>query len=287
MRAIQRDDGPNSVLGRALTLLHCFGPQDGDLSLGELSRRTGIPKATVHRLVSELARWGVVERADQGVHLGMRLFELGQLAPRQRTLREAALPYLRDLHEATRETVHLAVLDEGGLEVVYLEKVSGKRGPALPSRVGGRMPSYCTGVGKALLAFSPPSVIDAVLAAGLNRVTAFTIVVPGLLRRELAEVRRTRLSFEREESTPGVVCVASPLFGPDQRVIGAVSIAGWSHRLDTERVSAAVRTASVSISRELGAHAAVCVRSEFHGRSSAGGGGLTATAPFRGATSQM
>ena len=121
----------------------------------------------MHRLVGELARWGMVEPGPAGVHLGMRLFELGQLAPRQRSLREAALPYLNDLHEATHETVHLAVLEgTGALEVVHLEKLTGRGGPALSPRVGGRMPAYCTAVGRALLAFSPASTVEAVLDAG-------------------------------------------------------------------------------------------------------------------------
>ncbi|MEX2288957.1 MAG: IclR family transcriptional regulator [Mycobacteriales bacterium] len=252
MRSIQRDDGENSVLGRALSLLHAFTPHDADLSLAELSRRTGIPKATVHRLVGELGRWGMVEPGPAGVHLGMRLFELGQLAPRQRSLREAALPYLNDLHEATHETVHLAVLEEvDAPEVVYLEKLTGKGGPALPSRVGGRMPTYCTAVGKALLAFSPVSTVEAVLSGGLTRLTPYTIALPALLHRELGDIRRSGVAFEREESTPGVVCVACPVVAADGSALAAVSIAGWSNRLDTGRVASAVRTASLAISRQL------------------------------------
>src|SRR5690349_24656953 len=89
VRSIQRDGAPNSVLGRACALLTSYGPGDAELSLAELSRRTGVPKPTVHRLVVELAGWGIVERTRRGVRLGMRLFELGQLAPRQRGLRGA------------------------------------------------------------------------------------------------------------------------------------------------------------------------------------------------------
>lgn len=252
MRSIERDDGVDSVLGRALSLLHAFAPQDAGLSLAELSRRTSIPKATVHRLVAELTRWGMLEPGAGGVHLGMRLFELGQLAPRQRSLREAALPYLNDLHEATHETVHLAVLEGvAALEVVYLEKLTGRGGPALSSRVGGRMPAYCTAVGKALLAFSPTSTVEAVLDGGLVRRTPYTIVLPALLHRELGDIRRSGVAYEREESTPGVVCVACPVVGPDGRALAAVSIAGWSNRLDTGRVASAVRTASLAISRQL------------------------------------
>ena len=256
MRSTQRDGVPNSVLGRAFEVLSCFTVGDASLTLSEISRRTGVSKATVHRLVTELARWGVVEQTRAGVQLGLRLFELGQLASRHRTVGEAALPYLRDLHEATRETVHLVVpVEDSGLEVVYLEKVAAKGGPALPSRVGGRMPSYCTGVGKALLAFSPPSTVDAVVRAGLKRLTPYTIVAPALLRRELAEIRETGFAFEREESALGVVCVACPVPGPDGGAVAAVSIAGWSNRLDVGRVSPAVRTASLAISRQLRAHA--------------------------------
>ncbi len=237
------------MLSRAFALLTCFTEADGDLSLAELSRRTGIPKATVHRLVSQLAHWGAVEQTPAGVRLGMRLFELGQLAPRQRDLREAARPHMEDLRQATADTVHLAVLD--GSDVVYLEKLTGRRGPPLPSRVGGRMPAHCTGVGKSLLAFSPDATVAEVVASGLVRRTPRTITIPAVLLRELADIRRSGLAFDREESTPGVVCVACPVLGRTGDVVAAVSISGWSNRLDPGRVASAVRTATLAISRQL------------------------------------
>jgi DNA-binding IclR family transcriptional regulator len=251
MRSTQRDDEPKSVLARAFALLTCFTANDTDLSLAKLASRTGIPKATVHRLVGQLAQCGAVERTPAGVRLGMRLFELGQLAPRHRDLREAALPHMEDLARATAHTVHLAVLD--GTEVVYLEKLTGRHGPPLPSRVGGRMAAHCTGVGKALLAFSPAAAVNEVVASELVRRTPHTITLPAVLRRELADIRRSGLAFDREESTPGVVCVACPVFGPTGAVVAAVSITGWSNRLDTGRVASAVRTATLAISRQLGA----------------------------------
>jgi IclR family transcriptional regulator, acetate operon repressor len=240
-----------SVLGRACAVLFSYGPADTELTLAELSRRTGIPKATVHRLVAELDGWGIVERSRRGVRLGMRLFELGQLAPRQRGLREAARPYLTDLYRATGETVHLAVLD--GTEVVYIDKLTGPGGPPLPSMVGGRMPAYCTGVGKALLAYSPPGVLHEVVAGGLARRTARTIVMPGLLEREIEAVRVRGVAFEREESVPGIACAACPVLGPDGTAIAAISITGWTTALDVARVAPAVRTAALSLSRQLGA----------------------------------
>jgi IclR family transcriptional regulator, acetate operon repressor len=186
----------------------------------------------------------------------MRLFELGQLAPRQRGLAEAAAPFLADLFEATRETVHLAILDVPTMpgaapEVVYLQKLESTSAPRVPSRVGGRMPAYCTGVGKALLAFSPRPVVEQVLAAGLVRRTPRTVVAPGLLDRELAEVRARGVAEEHEESTVGIACVAAPVLDTADRALAAISITGWANRLETTRFAPAVRTAALSLSRAL------------------------------------
>lgn len=232
-----------------MALLTAFRPGDVELSLAELSRRTGIPKPTAHRLLAELAAWNVVERTPGGIRLGMGLFELGQLAPLQRGLHEAAAPFLADLFEATHETVHLAVPD--GTDVVYVQKLAGRRGPKVGSRVGGRMPAYCTGVGKALLAFAPPERLAEVLAAGLARRTPRTVVAPGLLERELARIRERGVAEEHEESTVGIACVAAPVLDGQRRAVAAVSITGWAHRLDTGRLAPAVRTAALGLGRVL------------------------------------
>lgn len=232
-----------------MALLTAFRPDEVELSLAELARRTGLAKSTAHRLLRELTTWDLVERTPGGVRLGMRLFELGSLVPRQRGLREAAAPFLADLFEAAHETVHLAVLD--GVEVVYVQKLDSRRGPAVPSRVGGRLPAHCTGVGKALLAFSPPPLLDAVLATGLRRRAPRTVVAPGLLRQELAEIRDRGVAVEHEESGVGVTCVAAPVLDTEGAAVAAVSITGWVNRLDPVRFAPAVRTAALGISRTL------------------------------------
>jgi DNA-binding IclR family transcriptional regulator len=248
MRSTQRNSGPNSVLGRALCLLTAFSPGDAELTLAELCRRTGVAKPTAHRLLTELAGWNIVERTPTGLRLGLRLFELGGLVPRQRGLRDAAAPFLADLFEATHETVHLAVLE--GVEVVYIHKIDGRRGPAVASRIGGRMPAYCTAVGKALLAHAGRDRLDAVLAAGLPRRTARTVVSPGLFHRELARVRRRGYAEEHEESSAGIACVAAPVLDAG-RAVAAISITGWASRLNTGRLAPAVRTAALGLTRVL------------------------------------
>jgi IclR family acetate operon transcriptional repressor len=258
MRSAEWNESRDSVLTRTVILLDAFRPDDESVSLSELARRTALPKATVHRLLQQLAEHRLVERQEDGYRLGMRLFELGLRCPKPRDLRLAALPFLGDLRDATHETVHLAVLD--GLDVLYLEKLTGHRGPPLASRVGGRLPAHCTGVGKALLAFAPAAAVSAVLHGELLRLTARTIVMPGLLTRELAKVRREGVAFEYEESTKGVVCVASPVMGPDGTAVAALSISGWANHLDPSRYAPAVRTAALAVSRHLDETEAVGVR---------------------------
>jgi DNA-binding IclR family transcriptional regulator len=249
VRCSNREGVPRSVLSRAFLLLSCFGPIDGELTLTELSRRSGIAKPTVHRLLGELSALGAVEKTAYGYRVGMQLFELGHLAPRPRTIRTASLPLLVDLAEATGETVHLAILE--GTDVLYVEKLDSRSGPDLPSRVGGRMPAYCTGLGKAILAFSKPPTVQAVFERGLKRRTPRTIIAPGLLSRELAAVRRTGIAYEYEESTAGVRCTASPVLDASNVAIAAISVAGWASRLNLSRVTSAVRTAALTLSREL------------------------------------
>jgi IclR family acetate operon transcriptional repressor len=239
-----------SMLGRALALLSEFRPGEREVGLAELARRSGVAKPTAHRLLAELESWMLVERTGRGYRLGLRLFELGQVVPRQRDLQETATPFLADLYEATRETVHLAVPD--GAEVVYVQKLSAPGAPDIPSRLGGRMPAHCTGVGKALLAFGPPERLAAVLAAGLTRRTPRTVVLPGMLGTQLATIRRRGLAEEHEESGPGIACVAAPVMDSSGVAIAAISITGWSNRLDTRRVAPAVRTAALALSRALG-----------------------------------
>lgn len=238
------------MLARALTLLSAFLQGDNAISLTELARRSGMAKSTAYRLLTELHSWGMVERtARGGYRLGIRLFELGQLVPQQRRLQETATPFLAALYEATRETVHLAVPD--GAEVVYVQKLAAVDAPEIPSRLGGRMPAHCTGLGKALIAFGPPDRLTTVLKTGLSRRAPRTIVLPGLLGKELHKIRQRGIAEEYEESTVGLACVAAPVIGQDGWAVAAISITGWSNRLHAARVTPAVRAASLALSRSL------------------------------------
>jgi len=164
------------------------------------------------------------------------------------TLLEIVVPFMQDLFVATRENVHLAVA--AGHEALYLERVTGLRSIAVKSRRWGRMPLHATGVGKVLLAYADEDFVAEVIAGGLTRFTPYTIVAPGHLRRNLAEIRHTGVGFAHEEMTVGRLSVAAPLFDADGRAVAAISIVVPT-TVDPQRLAPAVRTAALSASRRL------------------------------------
>lgn len=248
MRAIEWDKDDVGVLNRMALVLEAFGPEEETLGVSALARRTGLSKSTVHRLVQQLQAVGFLERDGTQARLGLRLFELGQLVGAQRTLREVATPFMADLREATRQTVHLAVLT--GRHVLYVEILESPNAPNFGSRVGGRLPAHATAVGKAILAHSPQNMINQVLAERLERVGPRTITVPQILGRQLERIRQQGFCLEYEESGFGVACVAAPILGP-QSVVGAMSVSGWGSKMNLRRLEPAVQTACLGVTRAL------------------------------------
>ena len=247
---VPTSDSPPSVLGKVRRIVEALG-DGGVLGLSELARRSGVAKTTVHRLTGELVEWGVVERAGDAFRLGPRLFELGGQVPGRRHLREAALPFVEDLFVATGQTVHLAVLD--GLEVIYVERLTGRRIAPAPSSVADRLPLHCTATGKCLLAFGPPELLAAVVAEGLVPRTARSITDGDVLAAELARVRRDGTATETGEVSEGHVSVAAPFFHLGDRIAGALSVTGAEGVLDLEHAAVLVRLTAVGLSRRLGA----------------------------------
>lgn len=244
-----RNSVNGTMLEKAVLLLGSFTPSGGPVRLTELSKRVGLAKSTTFRLASSLVELGLLERSDAGYHLGAKLFELGSLVPRRRDLREAALPFLQDLFEATRATVHLGVRE--GHEVVYVERIHGHESLALPSRIGGSLPLTCTGVGKALLAFSSAEFAEEVLAEPLPRLTRYSVTDPVRLRIALEQTQVSGLAYEEQEAADGVSCIAAPVFGAGGEAVAALSVAVPMAGFHPARLAPAVRTAALGLSRTL------------------------------------
>jgi IclR family KDG regulon transcriptional repressor len=244
-------------VSRALEVLKTFSDAQPELSLAEISRRLNLNRSTTFRLLVTLQAHGYVEQARENrkYRLGVTCLELGSVFLNQSDIRKEALPILNSLRDDCRETVHLARL--AGSEVVYLEKLDG----LLPigimgSRVGGRAPAYCTGLGKALLAYMPEIEISQLYAeSGLRRFTPNTITDLGELHSELACIRERGYAIDNEEHEPDVKCVAVPIWSYRQKVMGAISVSGPAGRIDqaiAERgLVAKVRGAGQAISSRL------------------------------------
>ncbi|AOD24123.1 IclR family transcriptional regulator [Rhodococcus sp. p52] len=237
------DEFSNAFIARVAGLLDEFHTGDR-LTLSELSTRTGLPRSSTHRLLTQLVEHGWVSKRGKTYALGRTPLEWGALARNRDRLHRAAHPVLHDLHSATGLVVHLAVL-EGG-DVRYVDKVG--RGPvALPSRIGGRQPAHRTALGKALLAHT--RLHAAHPATGCTYATA-PRAENLLSRNEIARIRERRVAHEREESVPGVACVAAPI-GNGQTCVGALSVTGPVDIVDTVGLATPVRLAARAVWRAL------------------------------------
>lgn len=237
-------------LARALAVLAAFSTERPRLTLAEITRRTGLPHSTCHRIVGELAAWGALERDEgRGYTIGLRLWELGTLTPRALSLRAAAAPFMEDLYEATRQHVQLAILD--GTEAVIVERRSASDAVGIVSGVGGRLPLHCTGVGQVLLAHAGQDLFARVVGAGLERFTEHTIVSGRDLRAALAECRLVGYATVRGERSPGIDSVATKVSGRNGTVVGALSVVSQTPT-DVHSLALAVVAAGRGISRTLG-----------------------------------
>lgn len=235
-----------SVTVRATAVLGAFDSDHRCLNLSQLSRRSGLPLATVHRLAAALVEGRLlVRRADGRYEIGARLWRLGLLAA-PAELRELAQPRLQDLVAATGHTVHLAVLD--GCSALVIERLAGTKALRTRHSPGGYLPLHCTAVGKALLAYAPAPMVDQVMS-DLRRYTAYTVTDPRALHRQLDAIRRTGMARSAQEHRTGVSSVALPVSGHD----GVVAALGLLAPLGSPRLAGALphlRAAAASVSAD-------------------------------------
>jgi DNA-binding IclR family transcriptional regulator len=234
-------------LDRAAAILGAFDATHRELTLAAMVARCGLPRSTTHRTADRMIRLGWLDKPKDRYRIGNRLFEVSGLAPIRHELREAVLPFLQDLYNATRTTVQLGVLT--GTEVLVVEKITGHQPMPMLSQVGGTIPAHCSGLGRAILAYSDTATIDAVIAAGLVPRTPRTLTTSVALLRELAAIPQRGWSVDREEGNIGVSCVAAPIFGPLGDVVAALSVTGASTLVRADRIGPAVRLAAAAASR--------------------------------------
>jgi len=226
------------VVDRVVDILEAFTRLGPELGVSDISRALGLKKATTHRLLASLRRRGIVaqDAASRRYRLGMKLWELGQMATTQVDWLDRVRPLLQELTDRVGETSHLAVLNDG--QVLYVDKVESTRSLRMPSQVGRRLPAHCTGVGKALIAFLPEEVVRSLVTRrGLASYTPNTITSVVRLEKELAIVRERGYSVDNEEIEEGLVCIGAPVRDHTSHVVAAVSMAGPSSRVRPDTIA--------------------------------------------------
>jgi IclR family transcriptional regulator, KDG regulon repressor len=231
-RGSARDTELLGSVRNAARVLRAFAGADTELGVTDLSRRLGIGKSTVHRIVSTLTAERLLERGEHrgSYRLGLTLYELGTRGGEHVDLHEAALPVLTTLRHATGETVLVAALD--GLEVVTVERLEGPAGAPTVRRAGQRLPAARASTGKVLLAALAPDELALRLEGWQPApATARTIVTRDRLLAELADVASRGFAVDDEEDHAGVVSVAAPIRGWDGEVMAAMSVVGDANRM--------------------------------------------------------
>jgi DNA-binding IclR family transcriptional regulator len=243
-------------LERAAALLTSFSVIEPELTIGELARRSHLPRSTVHRLVVNLVRLGFLARDTQAdrYRLGLLLAELGTVALSRMGLREKARPIMERLAEETGEVVCLAVLEQN--RAVYVEVVEGHHGLRLRATVGGVAAIHASATGTLLLAHRPEDEIRRIVAqTGLPRLTADTLTTIEPLLKRLSEIRARGYSIDKGESEEGLTGLAAPVRSPGGTVDAALVIAGPGARVLADhgrRWAPVVVAAADAISASLG-----------------------------------
>jgi IclR family acetate operon transcriptional repressor len=245
---------------KAMEVLEALVQRGGPHRLGEIARRTGLPKPTVHRLLRTMAEYGFAEPAEGGRYrAGPGLLGLAAAALDDGPVLELARPVLADLRRRTGHVALYAV--RHGSDAVYLEQSEPAREYRMSARPGYRAPLYACGVGLAILGALPGAEVSDILDAGpLDALTPHTPTEPAALRALLAQAARTGYAVEDEYDEPDVRSVAAPVVDAEGRVVGAIGISGLTFTLDAGSVDVfgpMVRAAARTVSAGLGARTPV------------------------------
>lgn len=226
--------------------------ENGPMGIMDLSNSLGFHKSTIHRLVASLQFMGYIRQDEESLKysLSLKFLEIGSKILEQTNMAMLIHPALRRLSEQTGETVHLVRRE--GTEAVYIDKVeSSVSSIRMVSRVGSRIPLYCSGVGKALLAEMADEEVEKIWnGSEIRRLTPKTITVFGDLMKRVEKVRRDGYAIDDEENEEGVRCIAVSLHDYHREPVYALSISAPVNRMTDERL-AELKEAVLSFKKDI------------------------------------
>jgi IclR family KDG regulon transcriptional repressor len=243
-----------SAAARVLSILECMS-RVRSIGLEELSRTVGLAKPTVYRFLQTLQSLGYARRSDgDRWAITLKLFNVGSRALDHLDLYAVSRPIAEELAEELGETVHMGVLE--GDSAVYVLKIESKYTIRMFSRVGRRIPLYCTAIGKVLLAYSDEETRRSILSClKLVAHTPKTISKRDDIEAELKKVRSRGYALDDEEHEEGIVCIGAPVFDREGSLVAALSVSWPRFRYDAAdagKSAAAVTAAAGRISSALG-----------------------------------
>ena len=221
-------------LVKVFAILECFSSQEPELGISEIARKLGMLKSTVYNIVATCEALGyLVQNKENGkYYLGVKFLQFSYIINNHMGIRSIFLPYMHKIVEIVHETLYLGIPYEN--EVLYIECCHPM--PQVSSRaiLGEHAPMYCTGLGKAMLAFLPKDEQKKYAAQKLEKFTENTITDCQTLLNELEIIRERGYAIDNMEHEYGVICIGVPVFGNDGRVVAAVSASAPSLRFDEQ-----------------------------------------------------
>ncbi|MFS0646437.1 IclR family transcriptional regulator [Siminovitchia sp. 179-K 8D1 HS] len=238
---------------RACAIINCFTRDEPVLGNAEIAEKLGLSRSTTHHLVTTLCNEGVLIRdADRKYRLGWKLLEWNNSVMFQQDFYNKAMPLVKELTDRFRGTAHIGMFDKG--DVVFVLRISSEDEDSVPTYLGARKPAYCTSAGKALLAYNA-SYLQETIDKGLSQQGPNTITDVGILKKELASIRKQGYSVSDNENDTCTYAIAAPIMSYSGETIASVNLVGPTsymrglHR--THIIQCVVNTAK-AISRELG-----------------------------------
>ncbi len=233
------DEPKVKSLFKAVKLLDHFTPDTPERSLKELAELSGMLKSSVYNIMQTLSLCGVIEKGSSAgrYRLGIKLLEFTNVLMSNNEARKIVRPFIEALAEECNETVYYGIL--AGTEVVYIDSANPPKGMQFArSVVGIKAELYCTGIGKAMLAFLGDELAQTVITNGLKSYTPYTITNPPALLRDLEETRVRGYAIDNMEHEYGIRCVGVPLRNRFGRIVGAISLSGPSLRIMDDKLTA-------------------------------------------------
>ena len=219
-------------LAKAMHLLECFSSQKPEIGITEIARVLDLQKSTVHNIISTFEDLGYISQNNETgkYYLGVKLLQFSYIINNHIGIRKYFLPYMKQIANELHETVFLGIPYE--MEVLYIECIYPDESNGGRSILGERAPMYCTGLGKAMLAYLPSDRQEACVKQSFVQFTETTIHTKEELLKDIEQTRKRGFAIDNMEHEYGVTCVGVPILGNDNRVVAALSISGPSLRFD-------------------------------------------------------